>query len=105
MSIFGWPYPPGCNGTPFDENHTCEVCGGFPDVDCICKECNVCGDYGNPICYKEHGLIKSNEQINQLKQKQKEWDEENTRQYENEQKMLDEHYKYLDYPFHLNDNL
>ena len=59
--IFGWSYPPGCNGTPFDEDCQCQVCGQFED-DCICPECATCGDNGNPSCYEEGsecGMVKN----------------------------------------------
>lgn len=55
MSIFGWSYPPGCSGTPYDEPCYCEMCGRDAD-DCICPECLVCGEHGNPDCYPAHGL-------------------------------------------------
>ena len=49
MGIFGWSYPPGCHGTPFDEPCFCSIC--LHDVeDCVCPECPVCGEQGNPKC-------------------------------------------------------
>jgi len=42
----------------FDYDPPCEICGKFPE-DCICPECPVCGNYGDPKCYQEHGLIKT----------------------------------------------
>ena len=53
-SIFGWSYPPGCSGPP-DDDWDCEVCGE-PTDNCICPECPVCEDIGNPDCYVNHGL-------------------------------------------------
>lgn len=51
---FGWWYPPGAANDPNapynQEDPPCEVCGQWPD-DCVCPECPVCGDYGNPVCY------------------------------------------------------
>lgn len=84
-SIFGWDYPPGCHSVPGDEpDPPCDVCGGFPDfyskkperpgyMKCICPECPVCGEYGNPKCYKEHGLVITDEQKNRLKINQDAW--------------------------------
>lgn len=48
-------YPPGCSGTPFDDDDYCEVCAQLVD-DCVCPECEVCGDVGDPACYRGHGL-------------------------------------------------
>lgn len=49
MSIFGWSYPAGCNSVPGDEDEgPCQVCGR---LDCVCPECPVCGETGNPQCY------------------------------------------------------
>lgn len=72
MSKFGWSYPPGCSGTPFDEDHPCECCGLFPD-DCICPECPECGEHGNPKCYEGHGLTRTAEQIENLAREQEKW--------------------------------
>jgi len=60
-SIFGWSYPPGCSGLPWDEEGPCEVCGNVVD-NCICPECPECGSYGDPNCYPSHGLHRSFEQ-------------------------------------------
>lgn len=54
-SIFGWSYPPGCNGPPDDPDGPCEVCGESLD-NCICPECSFCFDIGNPACYINHGM-------------------------------------------------
>lgn len=62
MGTFGWSYPPGCSGTPFDEPTYCEVCGCDTD-DCVCPECPECGAVGDPRCYTEHGLVMSPEQL------------------------------------------
>lgn len=54
MSIFGWSYPPGCNGTPFDDDdETCEVCGARDLDKCVCPTCRECGQQGDPACYYE----------------------------------------------------
>jgi hypothetical protein len=44
-SIFGWSYPPGCNGPPDDFEVPCILCGYFEDK-CTCKECPECKEYG-----------------------------------------------------------
>lgn len=62
MGIFGWSYPPGCHGTPYDEPDFCEVCGGNIDADeCLCEECSVCSEVGNPACYTGHGMTQTDE--------------------------------------------
>ncbi len=70
-SIFGWDLPPGCTHRMIDEamgvDQPCEVCGVFVD-DCICPECKVCGEYGDPACYSKHGMEKSDEQIKSFKE-------------------------------------
>ena len=45
----------------YDEG-PCQCCGKLID-DCICPECPVCSEYGDPNCYKEHGLKYSAEQV------------------------------------------
>jgi hypothetical protein len=53
-SIFGWDLPPGCTQRHIDEAfggpEICECCGNHAEA-CICPECFVCGDIGNPDCY------------------------------------------------------
>ena len=76
--IFGWSYPPGCNGTPWDDDQPCEVCG--KDVDrCICAECKVCGCQGDPQCYEQeqeqgHGLVRTAEQVESLRSEMDKWE-------------------------------
>jgi hypothetical protein len=71
MGKFGWSYPPGCTGTPYDEDIWCEVCGGNPDIEpdkeggCICPECPVCGEAGNPDCYADGHLQMTQAQAEQ----------------------------------------
>jgi hypothetical protein len=75
MGIFGWSYPPGCNGTPFDEDHPCELCGKLED-DCICPECPKCGEVGRKDCYNlitGCGLLMTEEQVASLKAQQEAW--------------------------------
>ena len=40
----------------------CEMCG-CEAGSCICPECPVCDEAGNPSCYKEHGMVESDDQI------------------------------------------
>jgi len=79
-NVFGWWYPPGCSGPPDDDVPPCEVCGGDVEKDgeggCICPECPQCGEVGDPKCYKEHGLERTDAQIDQLKQMEAKWREE-----------------------------
>lgn len=60
-SIFGWDLPPGCGKLPGEEEYPCEVCGKMCD-DCICPECPVCGNVGDPFCYREYGMVMNQEQ-------------------------------------------
>lgn len=81
MGKFGWSLPPGCGILPGEEEYPCDVCGGMPEKDCICPGCPVCGSYGNPDCYVgsgaiDHGLKKTQEQIDQLAAKEEEWAEQ-----------------------------
>lgn len=52
-NIFGWSYPPGVTSDGYDKFYPCHVCGNF-DTDCICPDCPICGEYGNPRCYPAH---------------------------------------------------
>lgn len=64
-SIFGWDLPPGCTHRQIEEaagfDLPCLICGLVPD-ECICPECPVCSAYGDPKCYLEHGLRRTEEQ-------------------------------------------
>jgi hypothetical protein len=56
-SKFGWSYPPGAANDPNapynqDDDGPCAVCCKCV-TDCICPECPVCGETGNPKCYLE----------------------------------------------------
>jgi hypothetical protein len=52
----------------FGDEDPCECCG-HDTTDCICPECPVCGEQGNPACYalglnpKDHGLKFNKEQL------------------------------------------
>ena len=71
MVDFGWSLPPGCGTLPGEEDVFCEVCLGNPDIGdgkdgaCICPECPVCGECGDPNCYEDGHLKKSEAQIRQ----------------------------------------
>jgi hypothetical protein len=83
MGIFGWSYPPGCNSVPGDEpDPPCEICGGDIEVEpedggCICPECPVCGSYGDPRCYIEHGSRRTEEQKFSLVCNERKWEYDN----------------------------
>ena len=70
MGIFGWSLPPGCGTLPGEEDEgPCMVCGKSID-DCICSECPVCGDAGNPKCYEpgcKCGQVRTPEQAEGLR--------------------------------------
>lgn len=87
MGIFGWDLPPGCSQADVDAamgvdyEGTCKVCAGLIDFPeerdgCICPECEECGEWGDPICYEEHGLVKSEEQIEQYENLTAKWEEQ-----------------------------
>ena len=76
MGIFGWSLPPGCGTLPGEEEYPCEVCGGNPENPdepgkvsetggCICPECPVCGEFGNPDCYTDGHLQMTQAQAEQ----------------------------------------
>jgi hypothetical protein len=70
MSMFGWDYPPGCHGTPWDDAEICQVCGF--DVDsCICPPCKECGETGNPTCYESHGMTRTDAQVQAMRDYQR----------------------------------
>src|SRR5215467_3097744 len=78
MSIFGWSLPPGCTHQMIEDQFAdcpCDVCGQFPD-DCVCPECPVCGDPGNPGCYEQHGLVRSFAQVALRAEAERQWEEE-----------------------------
>lgn len=66
---FGWSLPAGVSQAMIDrsfgEEAPCDVCGQWED-ECVCPECPVCGEYGNPKCYHGttgHGLVRSFGQV------------------------------------------
>jgi hypothetical protein len=55
----------------------CEVCGKDESI-CICPQCPVCEEYGNPKCYTDHGMTLTTEQITsktEVEKSQKEQEE------------------------------
>lgn len=80
MSKFGWSYPAGCSGTPFDEpDPPCCICGRDVD-DCICPECQECGETGRLKCYETGGcsgngprMVRSAVQIASLREAEARW--------------------------------
>ena len=46
------------NDPPDPGDFPCDVCGLFPDDDCVCPECPVCGAYGDPACYLDNELYR-----------------------------------------------
>lgn len=64
-----WNLPPGCTNRMIDEAagafDICECCA-HPVDDCICPECVICEEVGNPVCYQVHGLTYSMEQLKSL---------------------------------------
>lgn len=69
-------YPPGCS-EPLEQAAICEVCNGDVEADlCICPECPECGVTGDPECYKNHGMVKTSEQIKQHDDMEKRWKEQ-----------------------------
>ena len=70
-SKFGWDLPPGVTQRHIDEafggdEGPCQCCGSDP-ADCLCTECQACGEQGNPNCYKPwpeggHGKVYTNAQ-------------------------------------------
>ncbi len=50
-----------------DHPDICDVCGGNIALDeCICPPCPVCSEVGCPACYTEHGMTRTQAQIDQL---------------------------------------
>lgn len=63
--IFGWDLPPGCTQKMIDDQCAegpCAVCA-LPVEDCVCPECPVCHQNGDPACYKNHGLKLNKQQV------------------------------------------
>lgn len=82
--MFPSDYPPGCHSVPDYEPAMCEVCGGdhglgCPDEpgSCICPDCPKCGQFGDPNCYRNHGLVITWAQANQLKTMEEMREDEN----------------------------
>ena len=80
MGKFGWSLPPGCTHAMIDEacgvyDGPCECCGELVD-NCICPECPECNSYGDPHCYKEHGLEFTQQQLDGQKKLQEYYEAE-----------------------------
>ena len=84
MGKFGWSYPPGAANDPYapynQTDEPCAICGKWPD-DCICPECPVCGEQGNPRCYitdmeVNHGLIELEAQTKSRLKAEAQWAED-----------------------------
>jgi len=75
--LFGWSLPPGCVTLPGEEDCYCAVCGSVDDK-CVCPECPVCGEVGNPDCYKPH-LVLNEAQLERIAENEKAMKEENER--------------------------
>ena len=68
--LFGWSYPPGCDSVPGDWDEWCQMCGREVG-ECVCPECPVCGEVGNPECYsarESRHLSISREQVASLEE-------------------------------------
>jgi hypothetical protein len=93
MGIFGWDLPPGCSHRDIEEacggGNPCEVCGEFED-DCICPECPECNSVGDPLCYKQHGLKRSENQIISLAWSEAIWEERNRNETESIEQLIKE---------------
>ena len=90
MTRFGWSLPPGVSHRMIDdlfEDPLCEPCGSTNPDDCICPECTICGEIGNPKCYYLHGLTYSREQQDRL--------DELDDYYENEKLELEEYHRQM----------
>jgi len=99
--IFGWSYPPGCSGPPDCDDQPCDVCGESME-DCFCPECPECGTVGDPYCYINHGLKRTEEQKFSLECANRWWELETFRDnlwckataemYEKENKEAEEYF-------------
>lgn len=56
LETFGCFCLPGGSDVLDNYVEPCEVCGGILGFDCVCPKCMVCGEVGDPWCYKEHGM-------------------------------------------------
>ena len=87
MGIFGWSYPPGAANDPYapwnQVDGPCDICGQLEDY-CICPECPVCSSIGDPICYEQHGLVRSLGQVVMKADMDRQIEEENKRMNEQE---------------------
>jgi hypothetical protein len=56
MSIFGWDYPAGCNGTPYDEEspEECPQCGAENSTEDGEPVCAGAPDFCSVMCAKSY---------------------------------------------------
>lgn len=91
-SIFGWSYPPGVTGREPEitgDWGPCEVCCQDID-DCVCPECPICGRQGDPACYVDHGLRRTEDQKFLKEITERSWEEDARIQYEYEKRYFEE---------------
>jgi hypothetical protein len=93
MGIFGWSYPPGAANDPNapynqTDDGPCDVCGKAID-DCICPECDVCGETGNTECYDEH-MVRTQQQIDSRAEAERQWTEQARAEAEAEAAYIEE---------------
>lgn len=82
MTIFGWSLPPGISFNDIDPpEEPCLVCEQIEN-NCVCPECPECGTFGDTYCYDNHGLIRTDRQIDLLAKAEKEWEENSKQQSE-----------------------
>ena len=93
MGIFGWSYPPGCSGPP-DNDGPCDVCGYMFDQ-CICPECEICGEFGDHDCYTKGHLVLSDAQREAKIANDTRYEEQCRQERECEEQAFKEHQEFL----------
>jgi len=72
----------------------CLCCGNEEWESCMCPECGVCGAHGDEKCYKDHGLVYQQWQLDGIKamnERNAAAYEEDVRRAEEEQKLFEEY--------------